>query len=422
MGKVLLLTMIKGIKKPKGRMFLMKKAYRLLLGLVILSLLVSCATVAAPKSLKVIMGLAEEEWNVMREHIFPAFEKEYNVKIEAYQTEAQDTEKILEARAKANRMDIDLISQDNMRLATLVERGLVEDLSEYRSLIPATVIPALVDVGEFGGKLYFLPYRPNIEIAFYNSLKFAQYGLKPPTNWDELFNVARTFKEKEGVARVAIKADLSPCTTVHLFDFCRSAGGDPVVLDDKGCFEAFVFLQKLWPYLSPDSKTANWNFMNRHIATESVYLGQNWPFGMNVIVKDGGKKEVLAYQGWRGPVKESHVLGGDVIGIPKGAPNKALAIEFAKYLMSKEVQEKLATYNGWPAVRSDAYGTVEEWQRPYFDAINEALKYAEARPNLLYWDAVDKALGEAFREGVIEQKPVKPALEKWAKFIRDNKR
>ncbi|HBT16434.1 MAG TPA: sugar ABC transporter substrate-binding protein, partial [Firmicutes bacterium] len=81
-----------------------------------------------------------------------------------------------------------------------------------------------------------------------------------------------------------------------------------------------------------------------------------------------------------------------------------------------------ATYNGWPAVRSDAYGTVEEWQRPYFDAINEALKYAEARPNLLYWDAVDKALGEAFREGVIEQKPVKPALEKWAKFIRDNKR
>ena len=162
--------------------------------------------------------------------------------------------------------------------------------------------------------------------------------------------------------------------------------------------------------------------MNRHIATESVYLGQNWPFGMNVIVKDGGKKEVLAYQGWRGPVKESHVLGGDVIGIPKGAPNKALAIEFAKYLMSKEVQEKLATYNGWPAVRSDAYGTVEEWQRPYFDAINEALKYAEARPNLLYWDAVDKALGEAFREGVIEQKPVKPALEKWAKFIRDNKR
>ena len=217
MGKVLLLTMIKGIKKPKGRMFLMKKAYRLLLGLVILSLLVSCTTMAAPKSLKVIMGLAEEEWNVMREHIFPAFEKEYNVKIEAYQTEAQDTEKILEARAKANRMDIDLISQDNMRLATLVERGLVEDLSEYRSLIPATVIPALVDVGEFGGKLYFLPYRPNIEIAFYNSLKFAQYGLKPPTNWDELFNVARTFKEKEGVAGWQLKL------IFHLAPLCISS-------------------------------------------------------------------------------------------------------------------------------------------------------------------------------------------------------
>ena len=93
-------------------------------------------------------------------------------------------------------------------------------------------------------------------------------------------------------------------------------------MNDQGCFEAFMFLQKLWPYLSPDSKTANWNFMNTHIATESVYLGQNWPFGMNVIVRDGGKKEVLAYNGWQSPVKESHVLGGEVIGIPRGHRTK----------------------------------------------------------------------------------------------------
>lgn len=400
----------------------MRKNLRIALGLLVLCLVFSMVTVSAPKTLRVLMGLAEEEWQVMREHIFPAFEKEYNVKIEAYQAEPQDTDKILEARVRANRMDIDLIAQDNMRLATLVDRGLVEDLSAYRSLIPTTVYPSLIEVGEFNGKLYFFPYRPNVEITFYNSAKFKQYGLAVPTTWDELYEVAKFFHEKEGVGRVAIKADLSPCTATQLFDFCRSAGGDPVVLNDRGCFEAFAFLQKLWPYLSPDSKTANWNFMNTHIATESVYLGQNWPFGMNVIVRDGGKKEVLAYNGWRGPVKESHVLGGEVIGIPKGAPNKALAIEFAKYLMSREVQEKLTMYNGWPAVRSDAYGQVAEWQKPYFDAINKALAHAEARPNLLYYSAVEKALNEAFRECVIEGAPVKPTLEKWAKFIADNKR
>ena len=400
----------------------MKRNFRLWLGIAILCILISGVTLAAPTSLKVIMGLAEEEWQVMREHVFPAFEKEYNVKIEAYQAEAQDTEKLLETRVRAKRMDIDLIAQDNMRLATLVEKGLVEDLSAYRALIPTTVYPSLVEVGEFDGKMFFLPYRPNVEIAFYNSAKFAQYGLEVPTTWDELFTVAKFFYEKEGVGRVAIKADLSPCTATHLFDFCRSAGGDPVVLNDQGCFEAFVFLQKIWPYLSPDSKTANWNFMNTHIATESVYLGQNWPFGMNVIVKDGGKKEVLAYNGWAGPVKESHVLGGEVIGIPTGAPNKALAIEFAKYLMSKEVQEALTTYNGWPAVRSDAYGQVAAWQEPYFEAISGVLEHAEARPNLVYYGAVEKALNESFRECVIEREPVKPTLEKWAKYIQDNKR
>ena len=133
----------------------MKRNLRLVLGLLILSLVVSVVTFSAPTTLRVIMGLAEEEWQVMREHIFPAFEKEYNVKVEAYQAEAQDTEKILEARVRAKRMDIDLIAQDNMRLATLVDRGLVEDLSDYRSLIPTTVYPSLIEVGEFNGKLYF---------------------------------------------------------------------------------------------------------------------------------------------------------------------------------------------------------------------------------------------------------------------------
>lgn len=379
------------------------------------------STTNEPKTLRVTMGLGEEEWKVMREDIFPEFEKANNCKIEAIQVESGDVVKKLEAMKQAGKTEIDLIAQDNMALAPLVEKGLVEDLSEFRSKIPAEIIPSLIKVGEFDGKLYFLPFRPNVEINFYNEDKFNKYGLKPPKTWEELLNVAKVLKEKEGIGKVGIKAVFDGNTTVQLFEFIRQAGGDPLVLNDEGSIKAYTFLKELWPYLSPDSLKADWNTTNRFVAEESMYLAANWPFGVNVIVKDGGKKEIKAYEGFAGPVKASKVLGGDVLGIPVGSPNKDLAMKFIEYLMSKPVQEKLASKLAWPSARSDAYGQVEEWQKPYFNAINEAMKVAEPRPNLVYWADVDKALNDALKEIVLEGKDVKATLDKYHKVIEDAK-
>jgi trehalose transport system substrate-binding protein len=373
--------------------------------------------VLAGEPLSVIMGLGEIEWQVMRTEIFPPFEQTHQVKIQAFQAEAVDTIKKLEVMHRARRMQVDLITQDNMQLAPLVEKGLVEDLSAYRSAIPADTAAGIVQVGVFNEKLYFMPYRPNVEITFYHEPKFQEYGLTPPQTWDELLLVARTFYEREGVGRVAIKGTLDTNTTTQLFDFIRSAGGDPLVLNDTGSIMAFQFLQRLYPYLSPETKRANWNTMNKYLATESVYLGQNWPFGIQVIVQQAKKPEIKAYHGWRGPLKESHVLGGEVIAIPKGAPHKALALQFMEYLMSPAVQQKLVQHLGWPSFRSDVYGAVAEWQQPYYDAVRQALATAEPRPNVSYWPTVEQALTNAFREIVMEGGEVKPILDRYHQML-----
>lgn len=394
-----------------------------------LSLVAGCSTKkeATPqqggqKVLRVAMGLGEDEWKVMRSDILPKFEKDNNVKVEAVQVEAKDIVEKLSAQQKANKVEIDLITQDVNELYALVDRGIVDDLTANKNIIPKTAIKGMIDVGTFDGKLLFLPYRPNVEIAYYNEKKFQEVGLTPPKNWDELMNVAKTFKGKEKIGRVAIKANLDIDNVLHIFDFVRSAGGDPYVLNDEGSVKAFTYLQQLYPYLSPDSKKANWNFMNQFLATDSVYLGQNWPFGVNKIVKEGGKKEIKAYSGWAGPVKESHTLGGEVIGIPKGTPNKDLALKFAEYLMSKDVQETLVAKLAWPSVRTDAYGKVEEWQKPYFDAVNKALQNAEPRGNVKYWPTVQQSLIDAFKDIVQNGKPVKETLDIYAKKIADAKK
>lgn len=376
---------------------------------------------AEPISLRVTMSLGEEEWKVMREDVFPAFEKANNVKIEAISINAADVPAQLEAMKRAGKTDIDLIAQDNMQLAILVDKGLVQDLTEYKSRVPAGVIPSLMKVGEFDGKMYFLPFRPNVEINFYDEEKFNQYGLKPPTNWDELLAVAKTFKEKEGIGRVIVKQTFDSCTTVQLFEYIRQAGGDPLVLNDEGSIKAFTFLKELQPYLSPDSPKCNWNFSNQYLANGSAYLGANWPFAVNVIVRDAGKTQIKAYDGFGGPVKRSKVLGGDVLGIPVGAPNKEMAVKFMEYLMSKEVQEILVSKLGWPSMRSDANGKVEDWQKPYFDAITKALEVAEPRPNVTYWATVDKALNEAYKAIVIDGKDIKETLDKYHGVIEEAK-
>lgn len=371
-------------------------------------------------TLRVTMALSEEEWAVMRKSVIPEFEKANNVKVEAVQVEASDVVKKLQAMQGSGKVEIDLIAQDTNNLSGLVYNGLVEDLSEYVNLIPEECIGNLAEAGQFDGKTYFMPYRPNAEINYYNENKFNEYGLKAPANWDELYETAKVLKEKEGIGRVALKIKMSG-DVIELAEFIRSAGGDPLVLNDEGSIEAFTYLQKLWPELSENTIKASFSSTNGFLAKDEVYYAPNWPFGANIIVKDGGKKEIKAYAGFEGPNGLVKTLGGEMLGIPAGSPNKELAIKFIQYLESKEVQETLMRENGWASFRNDAYGEAEEWQQPYFEATLEALAAAQPLPNVPYWSEAQQAINDAAKEIAIEGKDVKTTLDKYAAQIAEAK-
>jgi trehalose transport system substrate-binding protein len=294
-----------------------------------------------------------------------------------------------------------------------VAGGLIEDLSAYEDMIPAETLEALLPVLRFEETLYFLPYRPNVQITYYNSGAFEEAGLEVPRTWDELLTVAQTFYEADDIGRVALQG--SPeggggPVGVTVTDFIWQAGGDPLVLNSPEAIEAFTFLQELGPFLNPQTPTAKFDTMNTYIANDSVYIGQNWPFGVNVIVEEAGRDDILAYSGWAGPAGEFHVLGGEVSGIPLGSPNRDAALVFAQYLMSKETQELLIAELGWPAVREDAYGAVEGWQAPYFEAIRESMTNARARPNVVYWGAVQGIMADAYQQIVQDGEDVEETL------------
>lgn len=372
---------------------------------------------ADSSTLRVTMALSEEEWAVMREKVISKFEEENNCKVEAVQVEAADVIKKLEAMNGAGKMEIDLLAQDVNNTYEMISKGLVEDLSQYADMIPDAAIGKLSEAGNVDGKLYFMPYRPNAELNFYNSKYFDQYGVKAPTTWDELYDAAKTIKEKDGIGRVCFKIGMNG-DAIEVVEFLREAGGDPLVLNDEGCVEAFTFLQKLWPELSENTLTAGFSTMNGFLAKEEVYYGPNWPFAMNIVVKDGGKKEVLANSGVKGPKGLVKTLGGEVLGIPVGSPNKEMALKFIEYLQSKEVQSILMRDLGWASFRDDVYEEVEEWQKPYFEVLTECLAVAEPLPNVPYWGKAQQALNDASKEILMDGADVKTTLDKYAEQIQ----
>ena len=365
------------------------------------------------KKLRISIAMAESEAQVFNDVVVSAFKDQTGGDVEVVNIEAIDVVRTLQAQVGSNNIQIDLLVQDNNTLAPLVSDSLVEELPEAEQIMPPATIEQLKPVLQFDGKYYFLPARPNVQITYYNSDKFQADGVEPPKTWDDLMSVAKTIKEKAGVGQVSIQGVAGGAVGVTVTQFLWQAGGDPLEINTDAGQQAFQFMQDLKPYLTPQYPTATFDTTNTYILNESVVLAQNWPFGVNVLVQEGGMKQVLTYSGWEGPAGNALVLGGDVFGIAKGTPNRDMALDFTKLWMTRDIQEQLTAKNGWPSMRSDALSEVEDWQKPYFATVTEALTFTKPRPNLTYWTDIENILSNAFNDIVSGGAGVADTLDRY---------
>lgn len=352
-------------------------------------------------TLNVALALAENEWDVMRNEVFAKFTEETGIKVNGIHVEHADMEGKVESLVKAGKAEIDVVAPDNMLLSGFIAKGLIKDLSQYEDRIPEEIPKNLYEGFKMDGKLYYTPYKANVKLAFYDEDKFHEYGITPPSTWEELKEMAKTFYEKEGTGRYVYQGSQGPSATATIFEMIRAAGGDPLVLNDEGSVEAFQFLQEMWPYTNSEVVRTNFASMNQLLASSSVYYGENWPFCANVVVKENGKENVKAYVGPSGPKGIKKVLGGNLMAITANTEHEEACVQFIEFMMSREAQEILTSKNGWSPIRKDALGAIDEWQKPYMEAINEAMQYAEPRPVVSYWSDVDKAINDAYNEIVV---------------------
>ena len=360
-------------------------------------------------------SLAESETAAVQE-VLSMFQQQTGAKVNLTTVTAQDMPAKLQVEVSSNNHTIQLFAQDNLALATLVEKGLVEDLSEVQ--VPAEVLPALIP-DKFDGKQYFLPFRPNVRVTYVNKDRFSAAGVSAPKTVDEYKSVAEKLKAAAGgQGKVTISLADQPDTGplgVTMSEWIVSYGGDPLILNDAGSVEAITFLQGLWKegVFAKESLQAKYDTEVDYLQGETSWLATNWPFTTAELDKTGILDKFEVYEGWAGPSRAAHVVGGEVLGIPKGVSGKEkeAALALAQFLVSKEAQQILVAKNSWPSVRTDALGDVPSSQKSTFDAIQAALQNGWYRPNVVYWSDVESAMDDAIHDAIVGGQDVKTVLD-----------
>lgn len=318
----------------------------------------------------------------------------------------------LRTEVRTKKLSIHLFAQDNLALKPLVDEELVEDLSGVR--VPAEVTPSMIPE-RFDGRQLFLPFRPNVRVAYADLQQLRAAGAEPPRTVEELEVVARKLKATTGGPAITLSLAEGDPAAVTVAEWVVSHGGNPLVLNDQGSALAFENLQRLWQegLLARESLFAKFDTEVEYLSTQKSRLAQNWSFTSAVLAKEGQLERFDVYEGWRGPSRAAHVIGGDVLGMPKGVSGRQreVALALADFLMSQEAQEVLVNRNAWPAIRNDAYRNVPEEQRETFTAIQEALRHGWFRPVVAYWPEVSLAMNEAIDRILLQGQPVRPVLD-----------
>jgi trehalose transport system substrate-binding protein len=344
------------------------------------------------------VALAETERAAVQD-VLTKFKAQTGATVQLTSVTAQDLPAKLELEVKSNNRTIHLFAQDNLALAVLVDKGLVEDLSSVT--VPDGVTEALIPE-KFDGKQYFLPFRPNVRVTYVNKDRFSAADVQKPTTTAEYKTVAEKLRAEAGGGKVTLSLANQPDTGplgVTISEWVVSHGGNPLLLNDAGSVQAFTFLQSLWRdgVFVRESRLAKFDTEVDYLKGETAWFATNWPFTTAELATAGVLEKFEVYQGWAGPSREAHVVGGDVLGIPKGITGKEkdAAIALAQYLVSKDAQEILVAKNSWPSVRADALADVPAAQKTTFEAISKALENGWYRPNVVYWSDVEAAMDRA---------------------------
>ena len=244
-----------------------------------------------------------------------------------------------------------------------------------------------LDVATHGKKMIILPtQRVQMALGVRKSW-LDKVGEKFPVTWDDAKRVATKFRDNDpdgnGTANTfgfALQA-AKPRDLIHMLDlFVFGSGLKHTLIDPQGrividqprhaqVLEEFLRTYSDYRFVAPD--TINHSFPEMYQVIEGSRAGMFRVGDWNVKKWDGptvlkGDFVIGPWPSFDASRRSAVVIGGmRGVAVPENSPNRALALEFAKFLLGKEAQQASLELLG-AAVRKDLNVSALSPRQQYF--------------------------------------------------------
>ena len=380
--------------------------------------------------------------------VLPEFTKETGIQVEVDQLQYLKMREKQTLELTKNKGDYDLMAYVVFSKADYVYADQLENLARYfmnpkladpnydaADLVEGYVSNIGVAGGEKGylpgptGSLFGLPFGSETSILGYRTDIFEKHGLKVPTNYEELLDVACKIPELEpGMGGLASRAasghHASHAFLLHLAPLGGRIFDDkwnPIVNNAEGVAAANA-LKTIVGCGAEGAATfgfaeAGASFLQ---GTSAMYLDSTVFAGQ---VNDPAKSKVVGKVAWAPHpvgVRAGSQTGGFGIAIPKNAQNKEAAFLLMQWLTSKKADKMIALAGGNPSRYSTHADAEVNAKFPHMATFGEALKNADPdwRPIIPVWGKINADLGTALSKVLTEGADVQTSLDGVAERAR----
>jgi len=390
-------------------------------------------------------ALAGSEYKYVNDTVIPQFEQNYtNISVNFITESPTQVIQTVQSEVASGNIKINVIGSDNSYMGALVTQNIVTPLNKYRSHFEpmnssstygssanGTIIPAYYKEGYFNGTYYFMPWRGNVQLAFYNQSAFNKAGATaPPTNTTNLMNDMKALKKAGYSGPFNMQGHGGASTPTQVFQWMAGFGGNPMYLNDSGDIAALTYLQDMSKQglMSPANKTGYWGTY-KSLGSTYQYIDQ-WPYVQSLLEKNyewnnstNSKTHNLGINKvFMGPKGAQYVVGGDVLGIVKGSKNTWASLDFMHYLDSASVQKELLQNLTWPVVNTFAYKNLSSSLASTFSVIQFEEEHGIFRPAVPWigeWQNVfDTAWAEIIGQNVNVASALTQAHESLAQYLQ----
>ncbi len=340
-------------------------------------------------SLTYFDDLAPSESSYMTATVLPAFEAQYpNITVVYSNLAASNIVTEVEALVNGHDVGTTVIAEDNLVIGELVYGGYLMNMSSIASTFePTTMIPSMAGIANyelkaFGGT-YFVPLRANVPLFWYNASALSAAGISaPPTTLAQLTSDAQTLAAAHGnVGQLMFQGHGGASTPTELFQWLTQFGGNPMLFNNAGDLQAFQYLYNLSAYFNPGYTQGYWGTYTGLANGGYAMVDYQWPYIYSDLLSLGmTNSEIGVYPGPSGPVNSDHLIGGDVLAMPKGESNVWAAEQFSHYLLSTPVQQGFIENLSWPAVNAAAYNGLNASTLKVYGPLEQAIQNPVFRP------------------------------------------